>query len=336
MALTDTPSSYAGQAAEVAAVNTGEDALEFTDPPAAIANELNTIEPQLFTLVIDVAWTELDLTHAIHPDATGIIFCVINTDIGAERYIGLRAKGSASTLAGVMKRHTHTWGLCPVSEDRKIEYYAPLGTLRHLWIMGYTGPNVHFLEPPVDVTPPNNATWTLKDLASDAPGAKAVILDVNAGTDMLSQIGARCNGSTDNRVRGCGHSFPVIKCDDTQKIELYLNHIGAGTPQVHLIGYITDNITMETNAINISFKPPLEWGNILVNQSYATPKFAFIELDSDAVHSDMGAQKRHSLRDILYDGDGHNWIIVHCNEGWFVELWRDTWGQTFFLQGVSH
>lgn len=305
-------------------------------PPPEHMDELVSIEPQFYTLPTINAWTELDLSHEIHPDATGIIFCVINTDVGAERNLGLRAKGSAHTWAPTMKRHTITWGLVPVDADRKIEYYTTFSGIHHLWIMGYTGPNVHYLETPVDITPPGTSTWTEKDLAAHAPGAIAVILDLGNSVTLTSGWGARCKGSTDNRIRGCGRVFPVIKCDEAQKIELYLWPGPSGVSKAYLIGYITANVTMETNAPDRQAGPNASWNAIGVNVSYPTPKFAFIEWSSSAVWIDFGARKRYSLRNIKYDGDNHNWAIVHCNYEGRIEIWRQFVVDGQFLHGVSH
>lgn len=299
-------------------------------------DELVSIEPQFHTLGITAAWTTIDLKHELHPDATGVIFSLINKDIGAERYTGLRAKGSAHVFVNKMTRHKQTWGIIPVANDRQIEYLTYFSGIHDLWIMGYTGPNVHFLEPPVDITPPLTGIWTIKDLSASCPNAKAIILEAGAGTQRLLFFGCRCNGSTDNRPASCGHVWPVIKCDATQKIEVYVNHWAAGTPKVYVIGYITDNVTMETNALNKLAGPTGSWKNILITDSYATPKFAFLEINSTAAADDFGAQKRHSLRDILYDVDNHNWPIIHCNDEYRIELYRKSNVQGWWLQGVSH
>lgn len=299
-------------------------------------DELVSIEPQYLGFSAAGAWTEIDLTHAIHPDATGIIFCVINTDSGASREFGLRAKGSAHAWLADQKRYTQTWGLCPVSADRKIEYFSSFAGVHDLWIMGYTGPNVHFLEPPVDITPPGTSTWTEKDLSAHAPGAIAVILDLGNSADVTPGWGARCKGSTDNRTRGCGHVFPVIKCDEAQKIELYLWPAVAGISKAHLIGYITANVTMETDAPSMLLGARLNWVPVPITASYATPKFAFVEMDSTTGWVDFGAQKRYSLRNILYDGDNHNWAIVHCDDDFKIELYREHDVQGWWLHGVSH
>lgn len=305
-------------------------------PPPEHMDELVSIEPQYRVFQAGVTWLELDLTHEIHPDATGIIFCVINSDIGASRYLGLRAKGSAHTWASPLKRHTHTWGLCPVSTDLKIEYYPSyLGTV-NMWIMGYTGRNVHYLEPPVDITPGVELAWTPTDLSTHAPNAKAVILDAGKGTTLFPAFGARCTGSTDNRIQGCGHVFPVIKCSATQSIDLYVHNHSPANAKVWLLGYITDNVTMETNGINLQAGPNATWNLHIVTASYPTPKFAFIEWAAPGVTADFGARKRHSLRDIRYDGDAHNWAIVHCNHTGHIEMWREVVVDGQFLQGVSH
>lgn len=305
-------------------------------PPVEHMDELVSIEPQLRHLAVANVWTAIDLTHEIHPNATGVIFCVINTDVGAGRQFGIRAKGSAHTWVALQKKHTHTWGLCPVSSDRKIEYFTSFAGVHDLWILGYTGPNVHFLEPPVDITPPGTSTWTLKDLAAIAPNAKAVILDLGNSANLTSGWGARCFGSADNRVRGCGHSFPVIKCDTTQKVELYLWPNPAAVTRAYLIGYITDNVTMEVNAPDLQAGPNNAWIPYNVAVSYPTPKFAFLEWASPATWVDFGAQKRYSLRGVVYDGDNHNWAIVHCNHGSDIEVWHEFAVDGQFLQGVSH
>lgn len=304
-------------------------------PPPEHMDELVSIEPQFYVFPGPYVWTELDLSHIVHPDATGIIFSAINTDVGAERYLGLRAAGSAHDFISLQKRVNQTWGIIPLSADKKIDYWPGYMGKEHFWVYGYTGPNVHFLEPPVEITPPLNGVWTVKDLAALAPGAKAVILEAGAGIEMIFFLGARCNGSTDARTNGCYHVWPIIKCDATQKIELYINHWGAGTPKVYLIGYITNNVTMETNALNKLVGAAGAWNSVSISDTYATPKFAFMEIESTAIGDHFGAQKEHSLRNVLYDVDGHNWPIVHCNDKMRVELYRQSNVQGWWLQGVS-
>lgn len=299
-------------------------------------DELVSIEPQLYNLAVGGAWAEIDLSHELHPEATGVIFCLINTDAGAERQFGFRAKDAPFGWAPLMKRHTITWGLAPVNSDRIMEYLASFAGVGDLWIMGYTGRNVHFLDTPVDISPPNTATWTMKDLAANAPGAIAVILDIGSTPDLIASYGARCNGSTDNRTNGSGRVWPVIKCDTAQKIELYLNQPAGVVPTFYLIGYITANLTMETDALMIGAGAAAAWVPLNIGATYPTPKFGFIEVTSTTTWVDQGFRKRYSLRDVKYDGDNHNWAIVHCDKNAQIEWWREFNVCLPYLHGVSH
>ena len=311
--LIDTPASYSGQAAKVATVNTGEDALEFIDPPERATAGITCVEPQLFRPTKSNEWQDFDLSKVVPEGATGAIFHLINFDPGVENSVGLRKKGSTDSYIGRMKRNTHSWAMVGLDENRKCQAWAGNYGWQNFLLVGYTGENFTFFTNGYNITPATKKAWVETDIATECPGAIAAIIEFATHLDDQDLMGARKHGSTDDRHQGNYHMWMVVGLDANQHLDLYDEDWPTPCDAFNLIGYITAGVTMYTNGADISPTQDGLYHDVSLLGYLANPIIAFIELDSGALASDYAIRKNTMCGDIYYDGDNHNFAIVHPN-----------------------
>ncbi|MBA7475781.1 hypothetical protein ES704_02715 [subsurface metagenome] len=314
LALTDTPASFAGQSARVSAVNTGEDALEFIDPPEHAARSSSTVEAQSFRPVASYTWEDFDLSKVVPEGATGAIFHLINRDTDQARQFGLRKKGSTDSYVGHLLENTHSWAMVGLDENRKCQgYCGDIATATFL-LVGYTGENYTFFTNGYNIVPATKTEWVETDIATECPGAIAAIIEFATFFDDQDIFGARKHGSTDDRSNRAGnHTWMVVGLDANQHLDLYDEDWPVSVEAFNLIGYITAGVTMYTNAADISPTADGTYKTRSLAGFLANPIIAFIELESGAVWADYAIRKNIWQGDIYRDGNNHNFAIVHPN-----------------------
>jgi len=327
LALTDTPASYAGEAAKVAAVNAGEDALEFIDPPEHATAGITCVEPQILTLTANNVWEDFNLDKLVPEGATGAVFHLINREVGAERFVGLRKKGSTDSYGGSMNRHSHSWAMVGLDENRKCQGRAEDHSYQDFLLVGYTGANFTFFTNGYNIVPAAKTVWVETDIATECPGAIAAIIEFIGHLDTTDLLGARKHGSTDDRHTGAYHMWMVVGLDANQHLDLYDEDWPTSPDAFNLIGYITAGVTMYTNAGDISPTADGTYKTRSLAGYLANPIIAFIELTSGAAGVDFAIRKNYICGDIYYAGGNHNFAIVHPNTpdaGLRIKLESDT------------
>lgn len=314
LALTDTPASYAGEATKVAAVNAGEDTLEFIDPPEHATAGITCVEPQLFRPTASAEWQDFNLDKVVPEGATGAIFHLINREVGVENAVGLRKKGSTDSYTGCLNRHSHSWAMVGLDEMRKCQAFAGDHSYQDFLLVGYTGANFTFFTNGYDIIPATKTEWVETDIATECPGAIAAIIEFATFFDDQDVFGARKHGSTDDRrSRGGNHMWMVVGLDANQHLDLYDEDWPVSAEAFNLIGYITAGVTMYTNADDISPLADGTYKNPSLAGYLANPIIAFIELDSGAAAQKYAIRKNNMCGDIYWDGNNHNFAIVHPN-----------------------
>ncbi|MBA7559834.1 hypothetical protein ES708_01450 [subsurface metagenome] len=292
-------------------------------PPAGITPwTFNSIEPQLRNAGGVDEWKTVSLAHCIPVGATGAIIHLVNTDPGEDRKVGLRKPGDTHIQQGRMYRASHTWGIVGVDAALNFEFFAdgPLAPV-DIWIMGWTGPNVHFLDTSVEYNPPNLA-WTDLDCSPHAPGALAAIWDISHQGYAWRSYAIRKKGSTDNHYADIGHNWPIIGLDATQKCQGYFESLTVTRLRAFLTGYITAGVKMRTNAPDVSPAILNSWEDYVLPLANTTVRWGIFEMTSPQVFYYWGGRKNHSKRSIHPGSSRHEWAFVHCDGGKKVELYR--------------
>jgi len=219
--------------------------------------------------------------------------------------------------------------------DRKIEVYAERHTNLDLWIMGYTGPTVHFLDEPVDILPLVSDVWTDVDTSSYAPGAIGIILNVGREFGGTPFTAVRKKGSTDDWYWITFQTWPVVGVDENGLFQIKMKDILPALSSAFVTGYFTAGATFTTDGIDIS--PPVNdtWVPKSIDHFATPPRWGIIEIHPTFTNKLYGAQKYLSRRDILMNGYAHEWAFVHCDREADVELYGETPGALFRLIGVT-
>ncbi len=274
----------------------------------------SNVEPQLFRPTANNEWQDFDLSKVVPEGATGAIWHLINRESGASRYVGLRKKGSTDGYVGCMKRNTHSWAMVGLDGDRKCQAFAEDYTKLDFLLVGYTGENYTFFTNGYNILPATKKEWVETNIATECPGAIAAIIEFANHIDESNRVGARKHGSTDDRRNRDSHHFwMVVGLDANQHLDLYDEDWPDPPDAANLIGYITAGVTMYTNGADISPTVDCLYHDVSLLGYLANPIIAFIELNSPSVAADYGIRKNPWCADIYYDGDGHNFAIVHPN-----------------------
>jgi hypothetical protein len=114
---------------------------------------------------------------------------------------------------------------------------------------------------PVDVSPGATGAWTDVDVSANVPvGATGVILLMVNTRGFADDIGARKNGSTDDRHDSfTGHVGAGVGIDANRKFEAY---IGTALDIIYLIGYTMTGVTFFTNGVDKSLGGAGAWTDI--------------------------------------------------------------------------
>lgn len=313
LGLTDTPASYSGQASRVAMVNTGEDALEFHDPPERATPTFACCEPQLFRPSVGSTWEDFNLEKCVPEGALGAIFHLTNNDPGVVRDFGLRKKGSTDDWHGSLQKNGQTWAIVGLDENRKCQGYCESLATADFLLVGYTGENFTFSTNGDDIRPTVKTAWVDTDLSPYIPaGAVGVIIEFSGDPDpdYTDEVGVRKHGSTDDRHRSVNHAWAVIGVDSNRHVDLYDGDWP--NPMVfNLIGYITAGVTFYDNGQDLN--PTADGAYHTVTLPGTDRIIAFIELDNPYRVEDWAIRKNWACGDIYKDAGNHNFCIIHPN-----------------------
>ncbi|GAH49126.1 unnamed protein product, partial [marine sediment metagenome] len=198
--------------------------------------------------------------------------------------------------------------------NRKCQGFAEDYTLLDFLLVGYTGANFTFFTNGYNILPVTKTAWVETDIATECPGAIAAIIEFANNIDEDNTVGARKHGSTDDRrTRASHHFWMVVGLDANQHLDLWDQDWPDPPNAANLIGYITAGVTMYDNGVDISVTADGTYRSRSLAGYLANPIIAFIELESGAVAEDCAIRKNRMCGDIYYDGDGHNFAIVHPN-----------------------
>lgn len=245
-----------------------------------------------------------DCSPHIPANATGVILRVYMSAGVVDTY-GLRMLGSTDNRNLAVSGGCQSWAMIGVDASLRFSAIGSHATRPKYYLHGYTTPGVEY-----NINAPNIAVgagaWTVVDLSALVPvGTLGVILEVTGGGPP-GALGARMNGSADNRITTTGNrhnTFSIIVgCDANRRIELYQ---AGGGGFFYLTGWITDGVTFYPNAVNMTPALAGVWGDLPALPSSSVA--GFLEVDTTL---DYDLRPRGSVAPGLYiDAMSHPWAV---------------------------
>ncbi|MBA7590828.1 hypothetical protein ES708_32968 [subsurface metagenome] len=203
------------------------------------------------------------------------------------------------------------------------------------WVMGYTGPNVHFLDNAHEFSLVKQV-WNDLDCSPYVPAdADAAIFNVSCHSAPNGKYAIRQKGSTDVHYAFFHQNFPILGLGDNKVVEIWPIDVGIGNVRCYLTGYIVGGVQMHLNSIEVS--PPIlgSWQGRSISAYNATTHYAIIETAGAANFLPWGVRKGASLRPILGTITDHQWCFPHCTEGRLIDIYRSIDTMHFYEIGVT-
>lgn len=194
--------------------------------------------------------------------------------------VEIRISSSGTWLACVLRKNGSSWApsnstltlldvggyaFVPLDANRVFEASVSAGV--ELWLIGYTGSDVVYLEDPDDVSPSQTGSWTDVDMSAGIPsGASGVIcLLTNTQNTYGNKGGIRCNGSTDE-FPYCNLNFPwrdlkwqYCGLDANRVFEMKNN---AAQIACYVYAYTKGEITFLTDGVENSPTSANQWTDV--------------------------------------------------------------------------
>lgn len=304
-------------------------------PVVDIMYTFNAIEPELHACGGGDQWNTIDLSHDIPPDATGVIVKLINTAAAQDEKCGLRKPGTWLDTTGYLWGGGHQWGLCGINAAREIEVYGHHVGFHDLWVLGYTGRNVHFLDNPVDLTPPNSLVWQDLDCSPHIPSGAIPIFDFSYGGYAIKRYAVRPKGGTFAVWGYASHNWVTIATDVNGIVEVYMEGVGVLAWRTVLVGYIVGASKFHNDPIDITPAITGSWQTVPVSLANTDSLFAILEVgnaDPNVLH---GVRKKDSLRDSRHRAHGHSWVYAHVDLTPALQIYRPTADFLYYEWGVT-
>lgn len=195
-------------------------------------------------------WVDVPCKPYIPDGVTGVVIHVINTAPTLYLNVGLRQKGSTDNRHEDMYFKSHFWAMIGVNSDGVFEAYLEDHTKQALYLVAYTKSAVTFFTNGIDKTPVVEDAWATVNCSVECPGAIGLIFEYQKCVELVSYIGFRKNGSTDNRHRQArGKIWFVVGCDTDQLCQV---HNLYNEDKCFLVGYITGGCVFKTDADDVS------------------------------------------------------------------------------------
>lgn len=298
-----------------------------------MAQTFYPITPTEIVVGANDEWTDMDASALIPVGATGVILHAVNNALSGKD-IGLKKKGSTDDRHADMESSSHWWTMVGVDGDRLFEAYVEEASTMDIYVVGYTMAGVTFKTNADDMSIGTTKDWIEIDASTEAPNATGLIFELSSSSGGYREFGFKKNGSSDDRHFDTykHHSFcAVIGCDASQLCEGYVEDLAV---DFYLIGYITDGVTFNLNATDLSMTSYDAWLDLTALPD-ENPVMAIIEVTGTVgATNEYGLRKDGSAEEIYEDAPAHPWAIVECAER-IIEGYVKTVGTGFFLVGYA-
>jgi len=258
------------------------------------------------------SWVDLDVSSHVSASATGIILKMINTS-GSSKNFGFRNNGS--TDARNQQMANGQWVSFSVGIDGSglCEMLLQWGWSGSCYLVGYYEGEATFNVDADDLSIGTTGAWTDVDISSETGGETALAALLEArwnGFGTTADFGLRMNGSTDDRYVDNVqlHNGAIVGVDGS---EIFEHYIGNTNVDIFLLGWMTDNVTMHTDATDRSTSTTGSY------QAITSP-----DADADGAiyeciggtSGDLGLRGLSQTTD-LTDAFAHNFSIEKCDTG---------------------
>ena len=215
------------------------------------------------------AWTDVDVTTQLGDDAgsvVGVMLEIVNTS-ASELTFGVRKNGSSDTTTGVIEDTGHTFVAIGVDSNDIFECYVSHILSIDVYIVGYiTNDEGGFLTNAVEKMNTYHTTYQDKDISADtgADTATCAFLLLKGAGGLTQQFSVRKNGSTDDREADiyAGDLRGVMISVDANEIFEAKGGSDGQNIQILLTGWLKDNFTSSTNAIDYSTATTGSWVDV--------------------------------------------------------------------------
>ncbi len=193
----------------------------------------------------------------------------------------------------------------------------------------------NYLDPPVEVTPGPEDTWTNVDVSGTVPaGATGVILHIvsEAGDDR--NVGLRKPGSTDNRTELMypeTHIWAMAGLDGSGVFQAYLEN----TSDVHLllVGYTMAGATFFTNAVDKSLSSTNTWVDIDISADTGADTAIGVIVEIDGAWEKNWGLRMNGSTDTRVMHGRHTWAIIGVDGSEKFEGYVTSTSADFFVIG---
>ena len=186
------------------------------------------------------SWVTVDVASYVPEGATGIMLDV-RGNAASSVYIrfGVRKPSSSDDCTNYLRGCHRIWPMTGIDAQRHFQCYVGSTTQVQVWLVGYTTDGVTYFTNGIPKPVPSRRTWYTIDCSADAPGAIALIFQINplyAGQNNWILIRPYGSSFNSGGAAAWSHSWSLIPCDSQQRVRLWQESVNS---KVYLIGYVT-------------------------------------------------------------------------------------------------
>ncbi len=304
-------------------------------PPPEAMYQLNSIDPQFFTLAGGSAWSLRDLSRDIPEDATGAILQIKNTDAGFDRAVAFRKPGANYDSYQPFQKDGTLWVIVGLDTARRFEYrFAKAGYL-HGYLMGYTGRDVVFPDDPIDIKPTVNNAYQTFDIKSVWPEAVIILTDLGSWQDWNNSHSIRPLGSTKEVSGGSDRSFPFCGVPASGNIQTKLYKREGVSTKWLAYAYLKKDCSFSLNGVDFVGFTANAWKTLYVGALSASARFAFLEYSHPFIAEHVSARKRFSYFNYTGRNNTHGWMITHVHQDLECEAYSGNTAASDRLLGIA-
>lgn len=211
------------------------------------------------------SYVDIDVSGSVSGDATAAIILIKYGASGSTS--GVRKNGSTDDLKGANVGLTQAWTVVGLDGSKIFEMYIDNADI-DCYLYGYLETECTMFTNSVDKSTGTTGSYVDVDISADTGGntaIAAICTILNTADSFASRVVyLRKNGSTDDRgglstTVGVLSRNYVIGVDGS---ELFEQKIADTDQDLYLIGYLTSEITMNTNGTNVSLAATTTWTDL--------------------------------------------------------------------------